>query len=192
MSQQNQYDDYSERSGDIVGMWSPDEEKPSPIHFTPLDVIMIDSKKFDKTKPSILVFGNLLSPCPFLVAKSDEDDEEGVSIEGKEGDLIGFWYKPGMRALRDLGGVPVLLDFKRDDEGAMMEKDVDKGNPMKLYSVKSPRPGGRLQVREDKRVVSKGAKTFLDDSTPVKNEQRKPPVKPEDYLAAVSDDEVPF
>lgn len=163
----DKFADFEERGGDVVGIWSGDPQKAgNPCHFIPIDCVMGDSKKFDKTKPSILIFGKLCSECLLTIKSDDEDDEDSDEVIGKPGDLIGVWFKPGMAALKNLGGVEVLLDYKRDEDGAMLEKDIGKGNPMKLYSVKSKTPGGRLQVRADRREKSKNTPTFLDDTAP--------------------------
>lgn len=124
---------------DIVGFWKPEE---GPIEVKPLYVKLSDSR-IDDTKSSTLIFCELVKPIT-LYRKDDE------TVEGKKGDLIGIWSKPGMRAIRNCAGVATYIAL----EG---EKDTGKGNPMKTFVVapKDGIKGDRLVVEEDNRKQSK-------------------------------------
>jgi hypothetical protein len=131
---------YVEQSGDIVGFWTGE----GAVHFIPRFVRMFDSN-LDPAKTSTLLVGELVDPCPEV---TPPESEEKV-LAGK-GDKIGIWTKPGMRALSDLGGVPVYMYL----DG---EKDIGKPSPMKMYKIMSRSRGQKLPVEADFRVKSKPA-----------------------------------
>jgi len=134
---------YVERSGDLVGTW--DDELSPAIHFIPLEIKLFDSKQ-EAEKPSVLIVGELFDDAPLI----DRDKNE---VDGRKGDLIGVWAKPGMRGILGLQGVPVFMF----EEG---ELDTGKQNPMKLFKCHSRVKGKRLQVSEDFRDKSKGRKCW--------------------------------
>jgi hypothetical protein len=142
---------FTKRSSDIIGIWDPDE---GPIRCIPRHAKLSDSKKFDKTKPSILIFAELTSECMLRVKAEDEDDEADL-IVGEPGDLVGIWGKPGMRDIRNLCNVEIFM-FQ---DG---EKDIGKGNPMKVYDISSAETGTLIPISGDTRDKSAGADTFLD------------------------------
>lgn len=127
---------YAEQSGDIVGFWAP-ELNPT-IHFTPTEARAFDSK-LEPKKSSVLVMGILKDPIPLI-----RDKEE---VAGKAGDTIGVWYKPGMKAIRDLAGVPVFMF-------ASGELDTGKPNPMIVFKVFAKSKGQSLLMSEDFREKS--------------------------------------
>lgn len=133
---------YKAIAEDIVGFWKPEE---GPIEVEPLFVKLSDSK-IDSSKSSTLIFCTLVKPT-LLYMKDDE------TVDGKIGDLVGIWGKPGMRAIRNCAGVPTFLMLKDESEWV----DVDKGNLMKTFVV-APRDGikgDRLVIEEDNRKRSK-------------------------------------
>lgn len=153
MSQPNLPEGFESRSSDIVGTWNVDK---GPIRFIPTHAIVGDGKKFDKAKPSCLIFGKLTVDTP-LLSKGDEDDEK-EEIQGKAGDLVGVWAKPGMKDIATLCGVEVFM--VRTPE---KDKDVDKGNPMKAYLVASKvNPNKPIPLTADRRDASKGVRCILD------------------------------
>jgi len=142
---------FTKRSSDIVGIWDPDQ---GPIRCIPRHAKLSDSKKFDKTKPSIFIFAELTAPCELRVKSEDEDDETDL-ITGEPGDLVGIWGKPGMRDIANLCNVEVFM-FQ---DG---EKDIGKGNPMKVYDISSARIGTLIPISSDTRDKSAHVETFLD------------------------------
>jgi hypothetical protein len=148
---------YSEQSSDIVGFW----DGQGAIHFIPRFVRMFDSN-IDRAKSSTLLIGTLVDPCK--VIKSGEDKEEILAGKGQQ---VGIWTKPGMSALKNLGGTSVYMY----EEG---EKDTGKPNPMKLYKVMSKSQGQKLPVEGDFRKFSKPtaapastpSDTMTDDNIP--------------------------
>lgn len=132
---------YVEESGDIVGFWDPEQ---APIHFVPRTVRLFDST-IDASKPGALLFGELIDPT--IVNTPGEDS---VPAQAKKGDMVGIWLKPGMKALAQLGGVPVYM--LQDGE-----LDTGKPNPMKTFKILRKARGTALIVEADYRVRSKGA-----------------------------------
>jgi hypothetical protein len=129
---------YTEQSSDIVGFW----DGTGAIHFIPRFVRMFDSS-IDRAKSSTLLIGTLVDPCK--VIKAGDDKEEVLANKGMQ---IGIWTKPGMAALKNLGGQSVYMY----EDG---EKDTGKPNPMKLYKVMSKGQGQKLPVEGDFRKFSK-------------------------------------
>lgn len=135
---------YARRSLDIEAFWVPEK---GPIHGEFLGAKLFDSG-IDASKPSTLFIVRLTDPC-FC---TDKDDE---IFTKNPGDIVGVWGKPGMKGLKNLFGVPVWMALTG-------EKDIGKGNPMKVFDIQSPKPGTAMPILEDMRERSKGAKTFLD------------------------------
>lgn len=146
---------FQKRTSDLVGYWNP---KRGPIQGIPMHAKLFDGKKFDKSKPSMLITIQLTKPL-VVDLKREEDAEESETYQAEVGDYVGVWGKPGMRDIRQLAGVEVFI-FQ---DG---EKDIGKGQPMKLYDVSSAKLGERLRVTEDTREHSREASTFLDETAP--------------------------
>lgn len=144
------------RTSDIVGVWDP--EISGPIVCIPRHAVVGDGKKFDRAKPSCLIFAELVRPIK--VSTSREESEEKTFVDAVAGDLIGIWAKPGMKDIRGLCGVPVVM--ARDPR---KDKDVDKGNDMKGFQVASLVTGSMIPITEDRREKSKGVRCILDPSS---------------------------
>ena len=138
---------FTDQSQDIVGFW--DMEIEPAIQFIPNEAVLMDSD-LDETKYSVLIFGTLVAPC-----KLKQDSKSGNIIDGKKGDVIGIWGKPGMRALRNLQGVHVVLY----PDGV---KATGKPNPMTVFKVLAKEKGGHLPVVDDRRDKSASQETWLD------------------------------
>jgi hypothetical protein len=150
---------YTEQSSDIVGFW----DGQGAVHFIPRFVRVFDSS-IDKHKTSTLLIADLVDPCKVLKPTDDDEKEEVLATKGQQ---IGIWTKPGMAALKNLGGVPVYMY----EEG---EKDTGKPNPMKLYKVMSKGKGQKLPIEGD----------FREFSKPKKEENPAP--------KSLTDDDIPF
>jgi hypothetical protein len=137
-------DGYQKQATDIVGFWDP--KYSESVHFVPLEVKLFDSK-IEPNKPSTIVVGRLVDAIT-LLAPGGEDD----AVEGKTGDIIGVWYKPGMSALKNLAGVKVFMYMTG-------EVDTGKPNPMKTYDVLSKQKGAELHVTQDSRKKSRYVET---------------------------------
>lgn len=135
---------YEEQSMDVVGFWNPEGE--DPLHFIPMYARLFDSQ-VEPQKISALIVGAVVDPI--LVVTSREEH-----VRAEKGELIGVWAKPGMSAIRELGGEPVFMY----QDG---ELDVGKPNPMKTFKVMSKKRGTPLPVTGDFRKKSKRASSFL-------------------------------
>jgi hypothetical protein len=140
---------YQSQSDDIVGTWNPEDGEP--IHGIPRHVKLSDSG-IDKRNTSVLVFFELIDPCKVRDRPSDAQ-EEGEIITADPGDIVGVWYKAGMRKLLNLGQVNVFMYLSG-------EKDVGKPSPMKTFDIQAPRRGQRLRVDEDNRKESQQQTIF--------------------------------
>lgn len=143
---------YEKKNSDVVGYWSEDE----PIHFIPRSVKLLDGN-IDKKKPSIIIVGELQEPT--ILSNKDSDP-----FQGEVGQIVGVWYKPGMRDIAKCAGLKVWLDQDLDENGHQKTKKMKVGNPMKLYTVtSSPGPEKRIPINEDTRKEAKGVATAFDD-----------------------------
>ena len=139
-------------TSDVVGYWDSDGD--FPITGIPeKGVIAIDSG-IDKTKPSLLTKWKATVPT---VVKDSEDNENIC----KAGDLVGVWYKPGMRDMRTLAGIEVTMA-----RNPSKDKDTGKGNPMKAFEIRASGTGELMRLTEDRREKSRGAKTVFDVEQP--------------------------
>ena len=143
---------YEKKNTDVKGYWTEDE----PIHFIPRGVKLLDGN-IDKDKPTAIIVGELVERA--IISVKDEDP-----IEGAVGDIVGVWYKPGMRDIALCAGLKVWLDQDLDDDGVQRTKKMKKGNPMKLYTVTSaPGKPVRIPITEDTRKESRRKVTAFDD-----------------------------
>lgn len=141
---------YTNQSTDVVGMWDP--ELSEAIHLIPTGVKLFDSN-MDKNKPSCLIIGKLVDPCKL----TKKEDGEDVEVDGKSHDIVGVWYKPGMKAILRHAGHKVWMT-------PAGEKNIGKPSPMKLFAVMSPDAANAtlLPVLEDTRDRSLGVRTSFD------------------------------
>lgn len=141
---------------DPVGYW---DEEAGPCYFIPKYAKVFDGN-IEKAKPAVLIMGTLTASTQLYVGKGDEQE----TFQGKEGDFIAVWGKPGMAALKNMCGIPVKLW----QEG---EKDTGKPNAMKLYKVatKGAVNESPLPIQEDTRDKSFGVTTFLEQRGVRKN-----------------------
>jgi hypothetical protein len=146
---------FHQQSGDLEAYWdsaSPPtrtteaREGSPPVLFTPLHVNLMDSK-LDKEKTSTLLFCRLEAECELRVA--DPEDKDSIEYETfPAGTLFGIWTKPGMRALKKLGGVTVWMA----NAGF---KEIGKPSPMCLFDIRSKEKVGEpLRVLDDRREKS--------------------------------------
>lgn len=135
-------------TSDVVGYWNSDGE--CPITGTPEEGVIALDSGIDKSKPSLLT--KWKATVPTIVA-----DQDGVEDVCKVGDLVGVWYKPGMRDIRTLGGVEVTMS-----RNPAKDKDTGKGNPMKAFEIRAAGMGRLLHITEDRRERSAGVPTIFD------------------------------
>jgi hypothetical protein len=123
---------------DVAGFYDGE----SSIRFTPIEVKAFDGYQ-DTTKPSCLIIGRLNATAKL---RQKNDDGEPGTVVGKAGDMVGVWYKPGMRDIVNLAGIEVFVR-----PGG--EKDIGKGNPMKVFELftRGSQRGQPLLVTLDQR-----------------------------------------
>lgn len=159
-------------SYDPIAFWAGDRKDSTPVYFHTIGVKLFDSKAYDKNKPSALLIARADGPA-ICYEKREGEDEHGPAVQVKTGDIIGIWYKPGMKGLERCHGVGVILDADIGDDGFIKEKDVGKGNPMALYVVRANGRGSLVPVLEDAREHSAHAKVpFIPETLPPRERQR--------------------
>lgn len=133
-------------SGDVVGFKDP--EKHGPLYGIPRAMKASDSQ-IDPTKPSIFVIFEMLESTTVTEGSADDAKE----ITAKKGDMVGLWVKGGMRALRNFGGLKVLVQYA----GEKKLKNRPAGqDPMKIYQFDTDKPTGLpLPLIEDNRKDSR-------------------------------------
>lgn len=112
----------TKHSGDVVGFH--DLETQGHIYGIPRAAKASDSQ-LDSKKPSMFVIFELLEDC--LVSEGSGQDT--VTVKAKTGDMVGVWLKGGMRQIRNLGGLPVLVQHTG-------EKKL-KGKPAAFNAMKT-------------------------------------------------------
>lgn len=125
------------QSGDIAGTWV----SATPIIGIPRSAKLMDSQMDDK-KAAALVLFELTKPCII--------DAEGEFRTAEEGEIVGVWYKPGMRALRWLRDVEVFMKMEPESKW----KDTGKDSAMITYEVTSLKKGLPMMILEDYRETS--------------------------------------
>ncbi len=131
---------YEDASADLVGYW----DLKMPIHVIPQYITLSDSK-LEPQKTSVLIHCKAVADTKVL-----KDEDAGEYIDVKAGDLVGVWYKPGMKAIATCKDIPVFL-FQ---DG---ELDTGKINPMKVFRVGVKTGSNRvpLPIMADYRKTSK-------------------------------------
>lgn len=133
-------------SGDVIGFRDP--EKQGPLYGIPRAMKASDSK-LDSTKPSIFVIFELLEDCKVTEGSAEEASE----VQARKGDMVGLWVKGGMRPLRNMGGLKVLVQYAGTKrlKGRPAAQD-----PMKVYQFDTDRTiGDRIPLIEDNRRDSR-------------------------------------
>ncbi len=132
-------------SGDVVGFHDP--ELQGPIFGIPRGAKASDSK-LDTSKPSVFVIFELLEACKVNEGSGDDTKE----IPAQVGDMVGVWVKGGMRSLRMMCGLKVLMQYT----GTKKLKDRPAQDPMKTYQFDTDRTvGSIIPIIEDNRKDSR-------------------------------------
>ncbi len=131
----------------IVGFVDPHE---TPVTLIPRAAKLMDNTA-ERTKSATLVICEL---CQDALVTTKEG-----RIPASKGDLVGLWYKPGMRPIKNYAGVELWIA----GDG---ERDIGKPSPMKVYKILARKgaKGSKLQVIDDIRRQSKQADVDDDDS----------------------------
>lgn len=136
----------TEITGDIVGYW---DFTKSAIRCIPRSVKMFDGQ-LDPKKVSCLILAELTRAIPVQVKN---DNEENVYVKAPVGQMVGIWYKPGMRAIVNKCGKEVYI--KRDPKkDKITNKKMKDAKPMKGFLVMAAPGGIKIPIIEDARDES--------------------------------------
>lgn len=134
---------FEEVSLDLIGFYDY-KEGDNLIFFVPIDVILMDSN-LKKNDVQALIRARLTKPC--RVKTSVKNGKE--IIQANKGDMIGIWYKPGMRNLATCAGAECQM---------YQEGSTDTGQPSEMLDFrigkKTGQQGKKLPIAEDRRDKS--------------------------------------
>ena len=143
-------------TGDVLGFHDP--ETQGPIYGIPRGAKISDSK-IDPKKPSSFVIFELIEPCEYTEGTGDE----AVTLTAQKGEMVGVWTKGGMRALRNMCGLPVFMVHTGEKK---LKGRPAAQDPMKTYDfhVGKGKPAP-IPIIEDTREKSSGEKSMFDQRT---------------------------
>ena len=125
-----------------------DPETQGSIYGIPRAAKASDSK-LDSTKPSVFVIFELLEDCKV----TEGSGEDAAEVRAKAGDMVGVWVKGGMRSLRTMGGLKVLMQYV--GEKKLKDRPAAQ-SPMKVYQFDTDKPTGTtIPIIEDNRKDSR-------------------------------------
>lgn len=143
-------------SGDVVGFHDP--ETQGHIFGIPRGAKASDSK-LDETKPSLFIIFELLEDCK----ATEGSEEDATEVDAKVGDMVGVWVKGGMRGIKNMCGLKVLMQHTGEKK---LKGKPAAYSPMKTYQFdtdEGPNKRGTLiPIIEDNRDKSRNVRTFLD------------------------------
>lgn len=144
-------------SGDVIGFH--DFETQGHLYGIPRAAKLSDDN-LNSTKPSCFVIFELLEPTK-VTDGTAEDSEE---ITAAKGDMVGVWLKGGMRAIKNLCGLPVLMQHTGEKK---LKGKPAAFNPMKTYQFDVGQGKGTLiPIIEDNRKESRNVPMFLEAPRP--------------------------
>jgi hypothetical protein len=140
-------------TGDVVGFH--DLETQGHIYGIPRAAKLMDQKDSNPPKPSCFVIFELLEDCKATEGAGDE----AVEVNAKVGDMVGVWLKGGMRGIKNLCGVPTLMQHTGEKR---LKGKPASFSPMKTYQFDIGKGTGTLiPVIEDTRKDSRNQPYFL-------------------------------
>lgn len=136
-------------TGDVVGFRNCEEQ--GELYGIPRASKVIDSK-IQPDKPSVFVIFELLENCKVTEGSGDDSKE----IQAHTGDMVGVWVSGGMRPLKKLCGVPVLMQYTGEKKlkgrpaaqspMKMYQFDVGAGTPTEIPLIEDMRKKSRSVV----------------------------------------------
>ncbi len=146
----------TKHAGDVVGFH--DLEEQGHIYGIPRGAKASDSQ-LDETKPSVFVIFELLEDCECTEGSGDDS----ATVKAKVGDMVGVWIKGGMRNLRNMCGMKVLMQH-------VGEKKL-RGKPaaysaMKTYQFDTAGKGTTIPIIEDNRKSSRDVVNYWLPAAP--------------------------
>lgn len=171
----------TKHAGDVLGFH--DLEDQGHIYGIPRAAKASDSQ-LDPKKPSVFVIFELLEECKY----TEGSGEDASVATAKSGEMVGVWVKGGMRNLRNMGGLKVLMQFTGEKK---LKGKPAAYNAMKLYDFDtdaSPtKKGQTLTIIEDNRKESRDVVNYWLPSHKAKpltsgtQQERQPGEDDEDY-----------
>lgn len=135
----------TKHAGDVVGFH--DLEVQGHIYGIPRGAKASDSQ-LGETKPSVFVIFELLEECECTEGSGDDS----ATVKAKPGDMVGVWVKGGMRNLRNMCGMKVLMQFTGEKK---LRGKPAAFNPMKTYQFDTDGKGTVIPIIEDNRKNSR-------------------------------------
>jgi hypothetical protein len=133
-------------TGDVVGFH--DCEEQGELYGIPRAAKASDSQ-LDSKKPSMFVIFELLEDCKATEGSGDD----AVEITARKGEMVGLWLKGGMRQIKNLGGLPVLVQHTGEKK---LKGKPAAFNPMKTFQFDIGKgKGTEIPVIEDNRKDSR-------------------------------------
>lgn len=158
-------------TGDVVGFRDCVEQ--GEIYGIPRASKVIDSK-IQPDKPSVFVIFELLEDCKV----TEGSGEDGKEVLAKKGEMVGVWVSGGMRPLKKLCGVPVLMQYTGEKKlkgrpaaqspMKVYQFDVGVGTPTEIPLIEDMR-------KESRNVVSHWCPAHTPSSKPVSRTQEREP-----------------
>ena len=140
-------------SGDVVGFH--DCETQGPLFGIPRAAKLSDNGQ-DETKPSCFVIFEALEDTKAVEGSGDEAHE----VQVRKGEMVGLWLKAGMKAIRNLCGLPVEVFFVGEKK---LKGRPASQKPMKVFEFDvGAGKGAPIPVIEDNRKQSRNAPTMFD------------------------------
>lgn len=136
-------------TGDVVGFH--DCEEQGELFGIPRAAKASDSQ-LDSRKPSLFVIFELLEACKVTEGSGDD----AVEKIAQPGEMVGLWVKSGMRGIKKLGGLKVLVQYTGEKK---LKNRPAAHNPMKLYDFDLENGmagrGSEIPIIEDNRKDSR-------------------------------------
>lgn len=136
----------TKHSGDVVGF--RDLEEQGPLYGI-VRAAKANDSQLDSKKPSIFVIFELLEDTE--VTEGSGDDQ--TKVMAKKGEMAGLWLKGGMRQIRDLCGLAVLVQHTGEKK---LKGKPAAFNAMKTFQFDVGKGAGtRVPIIEDNRKDSR-------------------------------------
>lgn len=134
-------------SGDVLGFH--DCETQGELYGIPRAAKASDSQ-LDTRKPSIFVIFEVLEPTKYTEGSGDEAKE----MIAQPGEMVGLWLKSGMRSIKNLGGLKVLVQYVGEKK---LKNRPAAHNPMKVFEfdIEKGKKGTEILIIEDNRKDSR-------------------------------------
>ena len=134
-------------TGDVLGFH--DCETQGELYGIPRAAKASDSQ-LDSQKASIFVIFEVLEPTKYMEGSGDDAAEKVAPPGG----MVGLWLKSGMRSIKQLGGLKVLVQYAGEKK---LKNRPAAHNPMKVFEfdIEQGKKGTEILIIEDNRKDSR-------------------------------------